>query len=467
LPRRLLAALSRHGVTEPFPVQAAALPDVLAGENVLGRARTGAGKTLAYGLPTLTRIAEGDPVRPGHPTGLVLVPTRELAQQVHDALLPYAQALRLRLRAVYGGTSIGRQIDSLRRGVHLIVATPGRLTDLLERQACSLDDIRVTVLDEADHMCDLGFLPAVQALLDATPADGQRLLFSATLDREVEVLVARYLPEPVLVAVDPEVSQATALTRHALEAADRAGHMRLVAALTGGSGRTLVFARTQHSTDRLSEQLTRAGVPARPLHGGMTQNARTKALAGFADGTHRVLVATDVAARGIHVDGVDLVVHAALPNDAKTYQHRGGRTARAGASGADVLVHLPEERAKAQALLRAVGCETRTQRADADHPLVAQLAGPPAPAGEPVPKAARVPADIPQPRKPTTASPTSRGAARGSATGAPAGTPMGTARNGTESNRRRGGSWRGDRTHGNRTHGDRTHGDGRRGDRRR
>src|SRR4030095_2842180 len=173
------------------------------------------------------------------------------------ALLRCAQALRLRRRAVYGGTSIIRQIESRRRGVHLIVATPGRLTDLLERQACSLDDIRVTVLDEADHMCDLGFLPAVQALLDATPADGQRLLFSATLDREVEVLVARYLPEPVLVAVDPEVSQAAALTRHAFEAADRAGHMRLVAALAGGSGRTLVFARTQHSTDRLSEQLTR------------------------------------------------------------------------------------------------------------------------------------------------------------------------------------------------------------------
>ncbi|WP_239334320.1 DEAD/DEAH box helicase [Frankia sp. CiP3] len=379
MPPSLVTALARQGITAPFPVQAATLPDVLAGENVLGRASTGSGKTLGFGLPMLAELSKNRAVAPGRPRGLILVPTRELAQQVHDALDPLARPLGLRLRAVYGGTSISRQISSLRRGVHIVVATPGRLTDLIERGACSLEEIAITVLDEADYMCDLGFLPAVRALLDATPAGGQRLLFSATLDREVEVLVRQYLPEPVLVAIDSETAQVSTLSRHALEAADPAAHTRLVTALAGGSGRTLVFARTQRGADRLAEQLTRSGVPAQPLHGGMAQNARTRALAGFADGAHRVLVATDVAARGIHVDGVDIVVHAGLPSDPKTYQHRGGRTARAGAHGADVLVSLPEERGIVRALLRAAGSDAQPEPADADAEVVARLAGPPAP----------------------------------------------------------------------------------------
>ncbi len=360
-------------------MQAATLPDVLAGENVLGRAKTGSGKTLAFGLPILARLAAGGPATPRRPRALVLVPTRELAQQVSDALEPLTRALNLRLAPVYGGTSISRQVSVLRRGVHLVVATPGRLTDLVERGACELGAIEMTVLDEADFMCDLGFLPAVRALLDSTPTDGQRLLFSATLDREVEVLVRDYLPDPVLVAIDSETSQVTTLQRHALEAPDRTAQVSLVTALAGGSGRTLVFVRTQRDADRIAESLSRAGVPAEPLHGGMPQGARTRALAGFTDGFYRVLVATDVAARGIHVDGIRLVIHLGPPEDAKTYQHRGGRTARAGADGADVLVTLPAERGKVRGLLRAVGIEARPAPTTPEDPIVLELAGPPAP----------------------------------------------------------------------------------------
>nr|WP_200835180.1 DEAD/DEAH box helicase [Parafrankia sp. BMG5.11] len=379
----MVSALADKGIHGPFPVQAATLPDVLAGENVLGRARTGSGKTLAFGLPLLARLATTGAARPRQPRGLILVPTRELAQQVNDVLAPLTRALGLWMTPVYGGTSISRQISALRRGVHLVVATPGRLTDLVERDACILDEIEITVLDEADFMCDLGFLPAVKALLDMTPSDSQRLLFSATLDREVEVLVRGYLPEPVLVAVDPEVSQVSTLARHAMESVDRTAQLRLVTALACGAGRTLVFVRTQRDADRVAQALTEAGVPAEPLHGGMPQGARTRALAGFTDGFYRVLVATDVAARGIHVDGIGLVLHLGPPEDAKTYQHRGGRTARAGADGADVLVTVPAERGKARSLLRAMGIPTQPVPTQPDDPIVAELAGPPAPPVDP------------------------------------------------------------------------------------
>jgi superfamily II DNA/RNA helicase len=400
-----VAALTEQGVTTPFPIQAATLPDALAGENVLGRARTGAGKTLGFGLPLLARLANLGRAEPSRPRGLVLVPTRELAGQVHDALQPLARPLGVHLTAVYGGVSIVRQTAALRRGVHLLVATPGRLVDLIERGACSLRDVEVTVLDEADFMCDLGFLPAVRGLLDGTAAGGQRLLFSATLDREVEVLVRDYLPNPVLVAVDPEMSQVTTLRRHALEASDQAAQIRLVTALAGGFGRTLVFTRTKRGADRLARQLTTAGVPAQPLHGGLPQARRTRALARFAHGTQRVLVATDVAARGIHVDDVSLVIHVGPPDEPKTYQHRGGRTARAGASGADVIVALPAERAQVRALLKAVGCLERPRPADADDPVVRTLAGPPAPRITPpaVPAADSGTPTVPAPRTPMAA----------------------------------------------------------------
>jgi superfamily II DNA/RNA helicase len=390
LPARLVRALAERGITAPFPVQAATLPDVLAGENVLGRAKTGSGKTLGFGLPMLARLAGRGPATPLRPRGLILVPTRELAQQVNDALDPLSRAVGLWLRPVYGGTSISRQISAMRRGVHIVVATPGRLLDLVERGACQLDDVEVTVLDEADYMCDLGFLPAVRKILDATSPAAQRLLFSATLDREVEVLVREYLPEPVLVAVDSENSQVTTLSRHALEAADKVSQLKIVTALTGGQGRTLVFVRTQRDADHVAADLTKAGVPAEPLHGGLPQGARTRALAGFADGSRRVLVATDVAARGIHVDDVRLVVHLGPPEDAKTYQHRGGRTARAGADGADVLVTLAADRGKVRAMLRTAGVDARITSVAPGDPLLTEIAGPPAPWVDP--------ASVPAPR---------------------------------------------------------------------
>jgi superfamily II DNA/RNA helicase len=454
LPAALVTELRRRGITSPFAIQAAALPDALAGEHLLGRARTGSGKTLGFGLPMLARLSDrpGDrdtdrpatdrsatdrpgtnrrddgrsdnerrdgsrrgndrrrndrarggrrdgagesrttvPAAPGRPRGLVLVPTRELAQQAHDVLGPLGRAVRLRVAAVYGGVSISRQIDAARRGVDVVVATPGRLTDLLGRGALTLDGVEIVVLDEADHMCDLGFLPQVRTLLDAVGPGAQHLLFSATLDRDVEVLVREYLPNPVLVAVEPEAGGEVTLARHAFEAPDAAERSRLVAALAGGLGRTLVFANTQHGVEHLARQLTRAGVPALPLHGGMSQGARSRTLRAFSDDSARVVVATDVAARGLHVDGIDLVVHSGPALDAKTHQHRCGRTARAGASGATVIVSVPEERRAVAALLRAgtpggadrAGREQtgagRVERLDADDPRVAALVGPPAP----------------------------------------------------------------------------------------
>lgn len=369
-----MAALARRGLGVPFPIQAATLADALAGEHVLARARTGAGKTLGFGLPLLAAVAAlPDPTAARRPRGLVLVPTRELAQQVTDALAPLAKTLRLRLAAVYGGTSLPRQAEALRRGTDIVVATPGRLTDLLERGACQLDAVAVTVLDEADHMCDLGFLPAVRALLRQVPAEGQRLLFSATLDRQVDVLVREFLPDPVLVAIDPQDSPVDAMTHRPLQAADPAAKQALVSALAAGPGRTLLFTRTKHGADRLARRLVREGIPAAALHGGLAQNARTRALQGFTDGTCRVLVATDVAARGIHVEGIDLVVHADPPTEPKAYLHRSGRTARAGASGTVVVVCLPEERRAVDAMLAAAGVSARPEQVDARHPVVREL----------------------------------------------------------------------------------------------
>ncbi|HEY9391207.1 MAG TPA: DEAD/DEAH box helicase [Mycobacteriales bacterium] len=380
LPAALVTALRGRGITELFPIQAATLPDALAGEHVLGRARTGSGKTLGFGLPTLTRLAAAEHrTRPTRPRGLVVVPTRELAQQVADALSPLASALRLRLTTVYGGTSLSRQINALRRGVDIVVATPGRLTDLIERGTCALDEVAVTVLDEADHMCDLGFLPAVRALLAQVPADGQRMLFSATLDNDVQTIVREYLPEPVLVALDDPEATEHAATHHLFEAEDPRAKFDLVAALAGGLGRTLLFSRTKHGADRLARQLTDAGILAGALHGGLAQNARTRQLRSFAEGSRRVLVATDVAARGIHVDHIDLVVHVDPPTDPKTYLHRSGRTARAGAEGTVVVVALRDQRQPVERMLHAAGIDVRAVPMGADDPQVRELVGPPAP----------------------------------------------------------------------------------------
>src|SRR5215469_1768686 len=314
---RIVAALAARDITAPFAIQARALPDALAGRDVLGRAETGSGKTLAFGLPMLSRVAAiaGQP-RPTAPRGLVVVPTRELAEQVGDTLRPIGRCLGVLVTTVYGGVSIGRQSDRLRRGVDVVVATPGRLIDLLDRRACSLADVDVTVLDEADHMADLGFLPSVTQILDLTPADGQRLLFSATLDRGVDRLVRAYLTDPALHAVDPQ-AVATGAAEHATLVLDPADKVAVAAEIAGRPSRTLFFVRTKHGAERLARQLERAGVPTAAIHGDRNQNQRQRALDAFAAGHPRVLVATDVAARGIHVGGIELVVHFDPPRDHK------------------------------------------------------------------------------------------------------------------------------------------------------
>jgi superfamily II DNA/RNA helicase len=333
LPAPLVTVLARRGVHQPFAIQTRTLPDALAGRDVLGRAQTGSGKTLAFGLPMLTRLVAGSNKRtPGAPRGLVLVPTRELARQVADELSPLGHPLYLRVTTVYGGAPMGRQIEALRRGVDVVVATPGRLIDLLERRALTLSDIEITVIDEADHMADLGFLPAVTQLMDLTPDGGQRMLFSATLDRGVGRLVERYLDNPAVHAVASAASPVEDVDHHVFTVRGE-DKVALATEIASRQARTLLFVRTKHGADRLARQLGNSGVEAVAIHGNLNQGQRQRALDGFSAGRTRVMVATDVAARGIHVDDVDLVVHYDPPNDSKDYLHRSGRTARAGASG--------------------------------------------------------------------------------------------------------------------------------------
>ncbi len=354
VPPALTAVLARNGITAPRPIQARTLPDALAGRDVLGRAETGSGKTLAFGLPMLTRLAAHAVPRAPMPRGLVLVPTRELARQVRDELAPLAAALGLKLLAVYGGAPIRAQVQALRRGTDVVVATPGRLTDLYRQGACSLDAVAITVLDEADHMADMGFLPQVTWLLDRVPTGGQRLLFSATLDNEVATIVRRYLADPARHTV-AQPSATPARMDHQFRAVTAAGKLAAAAELAAGHRRVLMFVRTKHGATRLTRQLGRAGVRAGALHGNLAQNARERALAAFSTGTVPVLVATDIAARGLHVDGVDLVVHFDPPAEAKGYVHRSGRTARAGAGGTVVTLVLPEQAAQVATLRRRAG----------------------------------------------------------------------------------------------------------------
>ena len=397
LPSRLVAALASQGIEAPFAIQARALPDALTGRDVLGKAQTGSGKTLAFGLPALTRLAaqptgDGQPRRrrPGAPRGLVLVPTRELAGQVADVLEPLGRSLGLTVTTVYGGVSIGRQIDRLRRGVDLVVATPGRLIDLLDRGACTLDDIAISVLDEADHMADLGFMPAVTRILDATPAGGQRLLFSATLDRGVDRLVTSYLTDPAICAVATEEIE-NGSAEHSVLVLAAADKLEVATQIAGRPARTLFFVRTKHGADRLARQFDRAGVAAAAIHGNLNQNQRQRALAGFAAGHPRVLVATDVAARGIHVDDIELVVHYDPPNDHKDYLHRSGRTARAGANGMVVALVEQAQAREVERMHRAAGISPARHQVAPGHEVVTRIATsgtpvpppPPAPAPEP------------------------------------------------------------------------------------
>ncbi len=353
----LVRALQRQGITAPTPVQAAVIPDALAGRDVLARARTGSGKTLAFGLPMAARLTAGR-THPRSPRGLVIVPTRELATQVRRAIEPVADAARLRLVTVYGGTSYETQIRGLRAGADIVVATPGRLDDLIRRGACRLDAVEVAVLDEADHLCDLGFFPAVNALLRQTPSGGQRLLLSATLDGDVDRLVRSHLTRPVRHEVDPVEGGDSTLSHHVL-VVGQAAKRQATAALVTANPRSIVFTRTRHGASALAKQLRTAGVGAVDLHGSLTQRARERNLQKFTSGAASVVVATDIAARGIHVDEVGLVVHYDAPAQAKAYLHRSGRTGRAGHSGAVVTVTTPETVDVVVRLQRAAGVAAR------------------------------------------------------------------------------------------------------------
>ncbi|MFD8596865.1 DEAD/DEAH box helicase [Kitasatospora sp. NPDC059646] len=367
----VVRALAKRGVTTPFPIQAATIPDALAGKDVLGRGRTGSGKTLSFGLPLLTRLAGGERTKAKHPRGLILVPTRELAMQVADALEPFGSVLGLRLKVVCGGTSMSNQIYALERGVDVLVATPGRLRDLINRGSAKMDEVEIAVLDEADQMADMGFLPEVTEILDLVPAGGQRLLFSATLENEIDTLVKRYLKSPVTHEVDPSAGAVTTMTHHILvvKPKDKAPITNAIAAR---KGRTIIFVRTQMGADRVAQQLLEAGVKADALHGGMTQGARTRVLGDFKDGYLNVVVATDVAARGIHVDGIDLVLNVDPAGDHKDYLHRSGRTARAGRSGTVVTLVLPHQRRGVFRLMEDAGVDA--SRHILDHAFDAEVA---------------------------------------------------------------------------------------------
>jgi superfamily II DNA/RNA helicase len=408
---RIVRALAAQDITTPFAIQARALPDALAGRDVLGRAETGSGKTLAFGLPMLSRVAAiGGRPRETAPRGLVLVPTRELAEQVAEVLKPLGRSLGLLVTTVYGGVSIGRQIDRLRRGADIVVATPGRLIDLMDRRACTLADVDVTVLDEADHMADLGFLPSVTRIMDGTPAGGQRLLFSATLDRGVDRLVHTYLTDPALHAVEPQAVSGGA-AEHSMLVLDAADKVAVAAEMAGRPARTLFFVRTKHGADRLAKQLERAGVEAAAIHGDRNQNQRQRALDAFSAGYPRVLVATDVAARGIHVDGIELVVHFDPPNDHKDYLHRSGRTARAGATGLVVSLAQRDQVRELQRMHDAAGVDPARHDVGPGHPAVREIAT----TGTPVPPPP--PAAVIRPR-PDDAPARNRRGARSSGSGA-------------------------------------------------
>jgi superfamily II DNA/RNA helicase len=383
LPNRLVATLSREGIETPFPIQTATIPDAISGRDVLGRGQTGSGKTLAFGAPVLMRVADGGKAKPGHPKALILVPTRELAMQVNDAITPLARALGVFSRTAVGGTAYDKQIRDLRRGVDVMVATPGRLADLIERGECSLANIEITVLDEADQMADMGFLPDVTALLEQTPARSQRLLFSATLDGDVDSLVKRFLHDPVTHSVDPS-SAAVSTMEHHLLLIPPAQKLDIIASIGARKGRTIMFVRTQMAVDRLAEQLAAVGVRAGALHGGKTQRVRTRTLAEFREGRVDVLVATDVAARGIHVDDVSLVVHIDPPKDSKDYLHRAGRTARAGESGTVVTLVMPRQRRSTYSMVERAGVTPGRTEVRLGAPELAEVTGARTPSGVPV-----------------------------------------------------------------------------------
>ena len=390
VPVPLTDALTAAGLKVPFPIQAAVLPDALAGADILGRGRTGSGKTLAFCLPLVARLAGGH-TSAGRPRGLVLVPTRELAGQVQAVLWPLARAAGLSVATIFGGTPQRPQVTALHDRVDIIVACPGRLADLIGQGHCHLGDVEVSVVDEADHMANLGFLPIVRRLLDATPPEGQRMLFSATLDHAVDVLVRRFLHHPAEHAVDPPAAPAP-IVHHLLTVAP-ADRTAVITALAAGGNRSLIFTRTKHGAHKLARQLTAAHIPAAELHGNLTQPTRERNLARFASGAVRVLVATDIAARGIHVDGIDLVIHADPPAEHKAYLHRSGRTGRAGASGVAVTLQAPAQADDVRALMRKARVIPLAANVKPDSALLRSIAGkpakPPTPQPQPQPVASQ------------------------------------------------------------------------------
>lgn len=382
----LVSVLATRGITEPFPIQAETLPDTLAGRDVLGRGKTGSGKTLAFSIPVVSRLS-ATTRRPSWPTGLVLAPTRELVTQITATLEPLAAASDLRVTTIYGGVPQARQVAALKSGIDIVVACPGRLEDLMKQRLISLAAVEITVIDEADHMADLGFLPGVTRILAATPTGGQRLLFSATLDNGVDKLVNRFLRNEVLHSVDELNAPVSDMTHHVFHVTSTEAKKELVHRLASGTGRRILFMRTKHHARKLAKQLTEAGIPSVDLHGNLSQPARDRNLAAFSAGEARVLVATDIAARGVHVDEVELVVHIDPPGEHKAYLHRSGRTARAGNAGDVVTVVLPEQRKDTQILLRRAGIRVTPQQVAADSAAVHALVGEIAPYRAPAPKA--------------------------------------------------------------------------------
>ncbi|WP_344609994.1 DEAD/DEAH box helicase, partial [Streptomyces glaucus] len=405
MPAELLDTLTAQGVTTPFPIQAATLPNSLAGRDVLGRGRTGSGKTLAFGLALLARTA-GLRAAPKAPLALVLVPTRELAQQVTDALTPYAAAVNLRLATVVGGLSLTKQADALRRGAEVVVASPGRLNDLVERGDCVLDGVRITVLDEADQMTDMGFLPQITKLIRQVRPDGQRLLFSATLDRNIDRLVQQFLTDPVVHSVDPSAGAVTTMEHHVFHVQDETEKKAVTTRIAARDGRVILFLDTKRSADRLAKRLLAVGVRAAALHGGRSQPQRNRTLEQFRNGQVTALVATNVAARGIHIDDLDLVVNVDPPADHKDYLHRGGRTARAGGSGSVVTLVLPDQKRDVTRLMSDAGVRPRTARIMSSDAELATITGAREPSG------VAVTLEVPRPATPTAPRP-----ARGTGTG--------------------------------------------------
>ncbi|WP_238154886.1 DEAD/DEAH box helicase [Kribbella soli] len=374
VPDRLVATLAAAGVEKPFPIQAATLPDSLAGKDVLGRGRTGSGKTYAFVLPVLARLAASTTKRrPNYPRALILAPTRELATQIQASIAPLADTLGLRSMTIFGGVGHGPQITGLRKGADIVVACPGRLEDHVQAGHAKLGAVEITVLDEADHMADLGFLPAVRRILEATPATAQRLLFSATLDAGVDVLVRRFMTDPVTHSVDSARSPVSQMTHHVLHVQPDT-RLPVLVDLTAAPGRSLVFTRTKYGAKSLTKKLIALGVPAVELHGNLSQGARTRNLEAFSDGTAKTLVATDIAARGIHVDNVTLVIHADPPIEHKAYLHRSGRTARAGAEGTVVTLMTDDQVRDVRDLTRKAGIAPKVTKLGADHPLLSELA---------------------------------------------------------------------------------------------